>query len=179
MVRDGFEILAAPNGLAGSRLGVIVGRAFDRRSTRRNSFKRCVRETYRLRRQTLKGIDILVRAKAMRHREATRDQLNDAFDELSRSLVAPGANKSDVQAVPQSFAVRGLLGLIRLYRLLLSPLLGGRCRFYPTCSRYAMDAVTEWGAMRGLFMAGKRFFKCHPFHPGGYDPVPTVSGPDG
>ena len=115
----------------------------------------------------------------MRNQEATRYQLEEAFDELSCSLAASGAKKSHEQAAPQNLVVRGLLSLIAAYRLLLSPLLGGRCRFYPTCSRYAMDAVTEWGAMRGLFMAGKRFFKCHPFHPGGYDPVPTVSGPDG
>ena len=110
----------------------------------------------------------------MTERETIKEQLNEAFDELSRFHAASGEKKSDEQGAALSFAARGLLGLIGLYRLLLSPLLGGRCRFYPTCSRYAIEAITEWGAVKGVFMAGKRLFKCHPFHPGGYDPVPTA-----
>ncbi len=174
MVRDGFEILAKPNGLAESRLAVIVGRTFDRRSTRRNGFKRCVREVYRLRRNELKGLDILVRARAMKDQESIRQQMNEVFDRLSRTLASSGARKSDEQTAQRNLVIRGLLGLISAYRLLFSPLLGGRCRFYPSCSQYAMQAITEWGAVRGVLLASKRFFKCHPFHPGGYDPVPTA-----
>lgn len=172
-------MLAAPNGLAQARLGVIVGRNFDRRSTRRNRFKRCVRDVYRLRRHGLKGMDILVRAKSSTDQETIREQLNEAYDQLARSSAKAGANMRKSQAKRSNLAVRSLLGLIGLYRLIISPLLGGRCRFYPTCSHYAMQAVTEWGVVRGLFMVGKRFFKCHPFHPGGYDPVPTSLGPGG
>jgi len=66
-----------------------------------------------------------------------------------------------------------LIGLIHLYRLTLSPLLGlfAQCRFYPTCSRYGLDAVRKYGALKGGWMAVKRVTRCHPFHPGGYDPV--------
>lgn len=106
--------------------------------------------------------------------EVMRQQLSDAFEELGRSGAVSGAEKCNERAAPPNLAVRGLLGLVTLYRLLLSPLLGGRCRFYPTCSRYAMEAITEWGAVRGVVMAGKRLVKCHPFHPGGYDPVPPA-----
>ena len=62
--------------------------------------------------------------------------------------------------------------LIRLYQLSLSPFLGTCCRFYPTCSEYAILAIKRFGATMGLFLSIKRILKCHPFHPGGYDPIP-------
>ncbi len=65
-----------------------------------------------------------------------------------------------------------LVGLIRLYRLVLSGWLGGQCRFYPTCSRYAEEAILEHGAIRGSAMAAWRLAKCGPFTPGGVDHVP-------
>ena len=65
-----------------------------------------------------------------------------------------------------------LIGLIRLYRLLLSPLLGGQCRFAPSCSRYAEEAVRVHGAIRGSLMAAWRVARCSPLTRGGYDPVP-------
>ena len=64
------------------------------------------------------------------------------------------------------------LFLIRFYRRRISPLLPPCCRFYPTCSAYALEAVTRYGALKGGWLALKRILKCHPFHPGGYDPVP-------
>lgn len=65
-----------------------------------------------------------------------------------------------------------LLLLLRIYRATLSPLLGNVCRFEPSCSRYATACVEHWGAGRGSWLAVKRLCKCHPFHPGGYDPPP-------
>lgn len=65
-----------------------------------------------------------------------------------------------------------LLSLIRAYRFLLSPWIGGQCRFSPTCSVYAMQAIELYGAGRGSWMALKRLLRCHPFCPGGKDPVP-------
>ena len=69
---------------------------------------------------------------------------------------------------------RILIGLIAAYRLLLSPLLGPSCRFYPTCSAYAAEAIEKHGALRGTWLALKRISKCHPWHAGGVDPVPPV-----
>jgi uncharacterized protein len=69
---------------------------------------------------------------------------------------------------------RVLLALISGYRLLLSPLLGASCRFYPTCSTYAVEAIETHGAARGTWLGVKRILKCHPWHPGGVDPVPPV-----
>lgn len=64
------------------------------------------------------------------------------------------------------------LRLIRLYQILLSPLLPPSCRFEPTCSRYAYQAIDQFGFLKGGWLAAKRLSRCHPFHPGGYDPVP-------
>jgi len=63
-------------------------------------------------------------------------------------------------------------GLIRLYRRYVSPLKGPSCRFYPTCSEYAEEAVAKYGVGKGLLLAGWRILRCNPFNPGGYDPVP-------
>jgi len=62
--------------------------------------------------------------------------------------------------------------LIRAYQYVLSPVLGPSCRFYPTCSEYAYQAVSRYGLTKGLILFTKRFIKCHPFHAGGVDPVP-------
>ena len=66
-----------------------------------------------------------------------------------------------------------LLALVRFYRYAISPMLGRNCRFYPSCSAYAVEAVERHGALRGSWLAARRVCRCHPFHPGGYDPVPT------
>ncbi|HEY5679461.1 MAG TPA: membrane protein insertion efficiency factor YidD [Pseudomonadales bacterium] len=62
---------------------------------------------------------------------------------------------------------------IRVYQWTLSPYLGRQCRFYPTCSHYAHEAIEEFGAVRGSVLAARRLGRCHPFHPGGVDLVPT------
>lgn len=65
-----------------------------------------------------------------------------------------------------------LIALIRMYRYLLSPWLGRNCRFYPSCSEYAVQAMTQHGALRGSGLTVARLCRCHPWHEGGYDPVP-------
>lgn len=69
---------------------------------------------------------------------------------------------------------RALLLLIRGYQLFISPLIGPRCRFYPTCSHYALEALRVHGLRRGGWLALRRIFRCHPWHPGGVDPVPPA-----
>ena len=65
-----------------------------------------------------------------------------------------------------------LIALIRGYQWFISPLLGNHCRFYPSCSQYAREAIERHGATRGVWLAIRRVARCHPWHPGGVDPVP-------
>ncbi|WP_258807788.1 membrane protein insertion efficiency factor YidD [Pseudidiomarina sp. CB1] len=78
--------------------------------------------------------------------------------------------KQAVRAVP--------IGCIRFYQWFISPLIGPRCRFQPTCSQYAIEAIQKHGMMRGFWLASKRISKCHPGHPGGFDPVPKTNASD-
>jgi uncharacterized protein len=68
--------------------------------------------------------------------------------------------------------VRVLVYVIQLYRHMISPLRPATCRFVPTCSHYAVDALTEFGLIRGSYLAAARLAKCGPWHPGGWDPIP-------
>ncbi len=67
------------------------------------------------------------------------------------------------------------IAIIRFYQLCISPMLGPHCRFSPTCSQYALEAINTYGAVKGLYLTVKRISKCHPFHSGGHDPVPENS----
>ncbi len=66
----------------------------------------------------------------------------------------------------------GLIGFVRTYQIVLSPLLPASCRYYPSCSAYAIEALERHGALRGGWLAARRIARCHPFRPGGFDPVP-------
>jgi putative membrane protein insertion efficiency factor len=77
---------------------------------------------------------------------------------------------------PSGLVARALVAVVRAYRLLLSPLLGPRCRFAPSCSAYAVEALMLHGAVRGGLLSVRRLLRCHPFHPGGHDPVPPPAG---
>ncbi|WP_300304205.1 membrane protein insertion efficiency factor YidD [Anaerosolibacter sp.] len=64
-----------------------------------------------------------------------------------------------------------LIWMVKIYRKYISPLKQPSCRFYPTCSQYALDALSKYGAIKGTILSIKRILKCHPFHPGGHDPL--------
>ena len=68
-----------------------------------------------------------------------------------------------------------LIFLLHIYRGGISPLIGPRCRFYPSCSCYAQQAIEQHGSLSGLYLTLRRLLRCHPWHPGGYDPVPVDS----
>lgn len=72
----------------------------------------------------------------------------------------------------KSLLVQPLLWLIRGYQLTVRPMLGPRCRFYPSCSEYSMEALRRHGLLRGVWLTARRLGRCHPLHPGGFDPVP-------
>lgn len=72
----------------------------------------------------------------------------------------------------KAFVGHLMIALVRFYQLFISPVLGPRCRFYPTCSSYMIEAIQLHGALRGLILGTRRFFRCHPGSEGGIDPVP-------
>ena len=65
-----------------------------------------------------------------------------------------------------------LLAIIRFYQLVLSPMLGSNCRFYPSCSAYTAEAIQKHGSLKGIYLGAKRISRCHPWNAGGFDPVP-------
>lgn len=73
---------------------------------------------------------------------------------------------------------RLFISLIRFYQRFISPMLGANCRFHPTCSQYALEAIREHGVIVGIYLALKRLLKCHPLHCGGHDPVPLKNSPE-
>jgi len=81
---------------------------------------------------------------------------------------------ADAAAAGVSWLARLLILLVRGYQLLISPLLPPACRFYPSCSEYAVQAIRLHGPLRGVWLAAARLGRCHPFHTGGVDPVPPV-----
>jgi putative membrane protein insertion efficiency factor len=87
---------------------------------------------------------------------------------LERGIAAVGTGLP----TPVSQAARVLLLPIRFYRAFIGPLLGPHCRFEPSCSAYGLEAIARHGALRGLWLTIRRIGRCHPFHPGGFDPVP-------
>jgi putative membrane protein insertion efficiency factor len=79
----------------------------------------------------------------------------------------------------KSLAAGVLLALVHTYRIAVSPVLGPACRFVPSCSAYAEEALQRHGALRGSLLAARRVGRCHPFHAGGYDPVPPAESRGG
>lgn len=77
----------------------------------------------------------------------------------------------------QNLIIFSLIGLLTIYRYVISPWLGNHCRFYPTCSAYAQAAIREFGALKGIILTLWRLLRCHPGHPGGYDPIVHKKGP--
>jgi len=71
----------------------------------------------------------------------------------------------------QSLASKLLISIIRFYQIAISPLMGKTCRFYPTCSAYAIEAISKYGPLKGAYLSLKRILRCHPFNEGGYDPL--------
>ena len=87
-------------------------------------------------------------------------------------------NPSSPESSPTTALQRVALALLRGYKRFISPLLPPACRFQPTCSEYAAESVQYYGVMRGIWMALCRLLRCHPFHRGGFDPVPVPGQPE-
>jgi uncharacterized protein len=117
-------------------------------------------------------------AHADRDRPSTSSSLPVASCSALRRAPSPASSSAasidwrGVSAIAGRWIARALILLVDIYRALLSPIIGGVCRYQPTCSAYAREALVRYGSARGSLLAVKRILRCHPFRPGGYDPVP-------
>jgi hypothetical protein len=107
------------------------------------------------------------RRTSLRYRSGAR---RDTWDVINNRLTLVVVGRR-VAGHAESMATRLVCVVIRLYQVVLSPMLAPACRFYPSCSTYALQATTRYGVWKGLRLAGWRLLRCHPFHPGGWDPV--------
>lgn len=105
-----------------------------------------------------------------RHGELLGHQPGTAGPDSARHALS-GSGANDVH---RSFAASVLLVFLQFYKILLSPFFGGACKYHPSCSTYAREAIQVHGAARGTVLAIKRLARCRPFKPGGFDPVPSV-----
>src|SRR5580700_9664931 len=158
-----------------ARVGFVVSRAVGSAVTR-NRVKRRLRELMRGYLHSLPGGSLLVvRANAaaahVRQPDLAAD-LDLVIARLGHASVMPQTAIQNGTSRTATVPARLLMVPIAGYRRFVSPLLPPRCRFAPSCSEYALTAVAEHGAARGLWLAIKRIARCHPFNPGGYDPVP-------
>ena len=149
------------NRLGRNRLGLVSSTKLGH-AVVRNRCRRRLREVYRLEKPQLKtGYDIILVA---RSRTATAP-----WPELQKQfLPSVPEGRSDEGARMK----RVLLALVRFYRRAISPFRPPCCRYTPTCSQYALEAIEKYGALKGGWMAFRRILRCNPFHKGGYDPVP-------
>ena len=177
------------NSLNINRIGITASKKTGK-SVKRNRIKRLIRENYRLSEDRVKvGYDLVF---VVRNTEVMPDfykikkevnyllrkfsiiEEKDEKDSLENNKRSDNIIDNDEKNKIEEFwkMVRGLLiYLIKSYQKYISPLKPPRCRFYPTCSQYALEAIEKYGAIRGSLMAIKRILKCHPFNSGGYDPV--------
>ena len=182
VVRTGaFLVLGRLNGLSSCRLGLTVSKRAGR-AVVRSRLKRQAREFFRLNRGGWPAaLDLLFIARAGAG-ELPAENLRADLARVGARLAAfhhrPGGAPAPPGPPGGRFRGRLLaaaaLQAIGLYQRFISPLLPPACRFWPTCSHYAAEAVARHGLGRGGLLAIRRLLKCHPFNPGGYDPVPPV-----
>ena len=176
--RGSLWAAARPNAKGIARLGLIVGKRVLRRAVDRNRTKRAdsgvLQTAHRPAGRRCRRSRIVAVGGKGRRRSPLRCAGGCAGGANGKRRVsAEQETKPPFRRLTRNgWPSRALCAVIGGYRRFVSPLLGNHCRFHPTCSRYALDALRTHGCWRGGAMALSRILRCHPFHPGGFDPVP-------
>ena len=165
-----FLLIARKNDQGFARVGVVAGKKVGT-AVERNRVKRLVREFFRRNKDRVAPFD---RLRDRREEGGARFAVCPRGDRIEHPVGTPEGGRSE--ALSRSPLRRPIwrdvvIGIIKAYKILVSPLFGPTCRFYPSCSTYASDAISIYGLGHGGLLAIKRLLKCHPFHPGGYDPI--------
>ena len=164
-VGGGMVLYCRKNRLGHNRLGVTVSVKLGH-AVVRNRARRRLREVYRLNSGRLRqGYDMILVARG-RTLTASWKELNEVTDVYIKDFQEAGAAGGPVMMK------KVLLALVKFYRVAISPYRPPCCRYIPTCSQYALEAIEKYGALKGGWLAFRRILRCNPFHKGGYDPVP-------
>lgn len=146
-----------------NKVGVSVSKKVGK-SVVRNKVRRKIKECYRLNKHLInKGYNIVFISR-VKAKDAAYIQIENAMMSLFK--------KAQLLIIEGWIMRYIFMYIIKLYQKFISPMKPPSCRFYPTCSQYAVESLSKYGVFKGGYLAFKRLMRCHPFHPGGYDPVP-------
>ena len=137
----------------------------------RNRLRRRLRELFRRCAGFRAAVDVVVNVRAGAE-ETDFAELSRDFEKLAARVGDRRASVTGIEEARPGLGARGAAELLALYKRFLSPLLPPACRFQPTCSEYARESILRHGLLRGAWLSILRLSRCHPFHPGGFDPVP-------
>ena len=166
-----FRFRIYPDAESECLMGFIVKKKLGN-AAKRNRVKRLMKEAYRLNQHTIS--ELVLSKNLCLHGAFLANTIEMTFDQAEQNIKKLLSDVRDhiLSTTDNWFMKYLLIGLVRLYQLIISPYMPSSCRYHPTCSHYGIDALRKHGAFKGSWLTVKRIARCHPWSKGGYDPVP-------